>query len=79
MPIAYADPDTMDYLPSSPGSYDDEVEPVSEEPEIPPPPKQGHGQIVLGFQPPPDRPMAGVRARKSKSRKAVLRSMGADG
>jgi hypothetical protein len=44
------------------------------------PPKELHIPASLGFQPPPEKLVPGVRARKSKhGKKAVVRSLGADG
>lgn len=84
MPLAWADQDTMDYLPQTPGAYEEEHEHDDTDSLAPPRiPFDGASQqeqhpLVLGFQPPSERHV-GVRARKSKSRKAVLRTMGADG
>lgn len=87
MPIAYADQDTLDWAPGSPTPYDEEY--GSEEPPLPQPHMPAAGGVSagekqkmtwMGFAPPSDRPIPGaLRARKSKSRKAMLRTMGADG
>ncbi|KAI0080698.1 hypothetical protein K474DRAFT_1589318 [Panus rudis PR-1116 ss-1] len=81
LPVAYADPETMDYTPSSPLPYDDDGEPYSPSPEVHAADASGNQkrQVMLGFTPPPDKPISGVRARKSKSKKSALRAMGADG
>lgn len=83
MPMAWADQDTMEYLPQSPSPYDVEHDDDADSLAPPKIPFDGASQqeqrpLVLGFQPPSERHV-GVRARKSKSRKAVLRTMGADG
>ena len=86
-PVEYADSDTQKYMPSSPvtESYDGPLSPGAEsmqEFETSPgqdenlTPRQSMGN-VLGFKPPRDLHLS--RTRKSKSRKAVLRSMGAAG
>ena len=42
--------------------------------------KETYMPASMGFQPPPDKPVPGMRARKSKlGKKAVVRSLGADG
>lgn len=90
MPIAYADHDTLDWAPGSPAPYDEDYyDDVHEQTQQ----QQAHEQqqqhattqpgqktMWLGFTPPSDQPIPGaLRARKSKSRKAMLRTMGADG
>ena len=82
MPIAYADPDSHDFAaPGSPSPYDDEYD-YAMEPQTPAPhtPAPGSKSMLLGFVPPSHTPIPGaLRARKSKSRKAMLRTLGADG
>ncbi|KAH8106287.1 Mechanosensitive ion channel-domain-containing protein [Cristinia sonorae] len=86
MPITFADQDTLEWAPGSPTPYDDEYE--RDESEFPLPQPTMHGAVGqtgqktvwLGFMPPSDKPIPGaLRARKSKSRKAMLRTLGADG
>ena len=83
-PIAYADPTTQDLI-FSPGEELVDMGLQSGTASPPPPPsqpqhlKEVHRPTCLGFQPPPDTPVPGVRARKSKHKKAVLRATGADG
>ena len=81
MPIAYADPDTLDFTPGTPTPYDEEYE-YDDMPVVQTPGGGLVGQkmVWLGFTPPSDRPIPGaLRARKSKGKKALLRSLGADG
>ncbi|KAF8882199.1 hypothetical protein CPB85DRAFT_1339673 [Mucidula mucida] len=63
-PVVYADADTMTYIPSSPGPYS--AEPLSSVESMKP---------SLGFLPPIAARKANLRQRKSKGRKAILRSM----
>ncbi|KAI0796486.1 Mechanosensitive ion channel-domain-containing protein [Abortiporus biennis] len=78
MPIAYADHETMDYMPMTPTPIDEDSFP-SPEPEQTGYHRDGTKAIYLGFAPPSDKPVPGIRARKSKGRKNILRTMGADG
>jgi hypothetical protein len=80
MPVEYADYDTQKYIPSSPmgdeplssGSMQELETPIARET------RKERGGNVLGFKPPQDRmPSELTRARKSKSRKTALRSIGA--
>lgn len=83
IPLAFIDPDSGEYVapdpsiepPPSPAVLDDmlDTEPLEPEPEL------TRKVTLLGFQPPADKLHGGIRARKSKSRKAMLRTMGADG
>ena len=68
MPLVYLDSDVQQYAP--------EAEHRSQEPlhGI-----EGSTKSFLGFTPPNQRGPQLLRARKSKSRKANLRGMGADG
>ena len=85
MPVAYADPDTHEIM-MGPG----EEEYYEEEVQAPPEPKEKAGEkekettvhrpTWLGFQPPPGgKQIPGVRARKSRGKKAMMGTMGADG
>ncbi|EKM59449.1 uncharacterized protein PHACADRAFT_86174 [Phanerochaete carnosa HHB-10118-sp] len=86
LPIAYVDPDTQEIM-AYPGEDDfmdagwdqQEVQssPLQTSPQIPQQPSKDYRPSALGFEPPPDGP--GIRARKSKSRKAGMRANGADG
>ena len=76
MPIRYTDPSMSDtYLGDEEyeGEYDAEVASAAEQQLEPP------LISALGFQPPPDKPILGLRPRKSRGQKAMLRTMGADG
>ena len=79
MPIAFADPDTLevttypdDEYYGSDAEYEAEGGPVKDV-------KEMTHVTYLGFQPPSDKPVPGVRARKSRGKKAMLRTVGADG
>jgi hypothetical protein len=85
MPVAYVDPDTQEIL-SYPGeddfldvAYDQEVQSSQASQQQVPPPKDMHQPVCLGFEPPPEEPTPGVRARKSRGRKMAMRAIGADG
>ena len=41
--------------------------------------RDGSKVTYLGFHPPSDKPLPGVRARRSRNKKAMLRAIGADG
>ncbi|KAI0704375.1 Mechanosensitive ion channel-domain-containing protein [Cytidiella melzeri] len=71
-------PDDEDYMDPS---FDPEESPQTLQPQLPQAfNKEMHIPTTLGFQPPPDKPVPGIRARKSKHGKnAVVRSLGADG
>lgn len=81
IPIVYADRDTQDILYGDgedeyyDADYESDVRSQDQREE----PKDAYRPTCLGFQPPSDKPMAGVRARKSRNKKAMLRTMGADG
>ncbi|KAI0091770.1 Mechanosensitive ion channel-domain-containing protein [Irpex rosettiformis] len=65
-------------------SFDmDELSPMPSHQQLPnnqAPKKEACVSASLGFHPPPDKPVPGMRARKSKlGKKAVVRSVGADG
>jgi hypothetical protein len=86
MPVDYADYDTQKYIPSP--MRDEPLSPGAESmQELRTPPAQEEyltrkesARNVLGFKPPQDRtPSELTRARKSRSRKTALRSMGAGG
>ncbi len=86
LPIAYIDPDNPQDIVAYPGEeyYDGDNEsdlPSSHDQKEPAPdvPKEIHRQTLLGFQPPSDKPMPGRRIRKAKSKKAAMRTVGADG
>ncbi|KIK99690.1 hypothetical protein PAXRUDRAFT_465190 [Paxillus rubicundulus Ve08.2h10] len=70
MPIVHADSDTQRYTP--PPAFDADGE-------VPDPPMDAAPKHFLGFTPPDQPGSHSLRARKSKSRKAALRSIGADG
>lgn len=78
LPIAYADQNTYD-INYYPGEEYCDGDFESEQMPIPEPIKENTRSMVLGFQPPSDRHLHGVRARKSRGKKAMLRAMGADG
>lgn len=85
LPVHYADADTQDLMQPEDGYMDDDYDNDAQSTQGLQPPADGQPQIevhrpmTLGFQPPPDKPMPGIRARKSKSKKALLRAVGADG
>ncbi|CDO74550.1 hypothetical protein BN946_scf184632.g7 [Trametes cinnabarina] len=88
LPIAVADPVTGDVLMPdvdalTPGA-DEDVEPLEASPAAEPADRrEGSGRektVWLGFQPPPEDGIpTGMRRRKPKSKKAILRTFGADG
>lgn len=85
IPVAYVDPDTQEIM-SYPGedefmdnSYDPDVLSQTSAQQPQPQSTGAHRPSCLGFEPPPDGHMPGIRARKSRSRKAGLRAIGADG
>ena len=78
MPIAYADELSPDSILYNPSEEEDDLEYEGEnmsqnekEPLAIP--------TCLGFHPPPDKPIPGLRPRKSRGQKAMLRTVGADG
>lgn len=76
-PVHITDRDIVD-LPYTPTTGDDDVEPPTPLPEHSNH-RDGSKVTFLGFHPPSDKPLPGMRARKSKKKKAMLRTMGADG
>lgn len=83
MPIAYVDPDTQE-ISAYPGEEEFldagfEQEATSQASQQPQQTQQRPITSALGFEPPPDGPMPGIRARKSRGRKAGMRAIGADG
>ncbi|KAH7931366.1 hypothetical protein BV22DRAFT_1027599 [Leucogyrophana mollusca] len=78
IPVVYADPETQRYSPppfSSPADNGSDNAPISQQP------REGESAVkhFLGFTPPHEQGANLTRARKSKSRKAALRGIGADG
>ncbi|KAI9001298.1 Mechanosensitive ion channel-domain-containing protein [Trametes punicea] len=87
MPIAIADPDTGEMLMPDIDGYtaggEEDVEPL-ESPVAPGEPgdrreREREKTTWLGFQPPEDNIRSGLRRRKRKSKKAILRTFGAEG
>ena len=81
IPLAYAD-ESGEILIAPDASAADEVEPPmpAESPAQEAPGEKKDKTVWLGFQPPPEDGIpSGMRPRKAKSRKAMLRTFGADG
>ena len=57
---------------------DAQSSPSATSPQLPQQPKD-YRPSALGFEPPPDGPMPGIRARKSRGRKVGMQPLGADG
>ncbi|OBZ76368.1 hypothetical protein A0H81_03665 [Grifola frondosa] len=71
LPITYVGQEMMEV--PAPTPVDEEMEPSME-------PEREQGRpVTLGFRPPADKLSRNVRVRKARSKKAMLRTMGADG
>ncbi len=77
IPVAYANPETLEVAPMTPGDEDGDM-PDSPAPE---PVDRKERSNWMGFQPPPEDGIpSGMRRRKAKSKKAMFRTFGgADG
>ena len=65
-------------------AYDQEAQSSQVSQEIPPSKEtqtlvQAHRPVCLGFEPPPEEHVPGIRARKSRGRKVAMRAIGAEG
>ncbi|KAI0650129.1 Mechanosensitive ion channel-domain-containing protein [Trametes meyenii] len=80
LPIAYADQDTGEVvMPDIDATPAAEEEPEVPESPAPEPADKSQKTALLGFQPPPEDGFpSGLRRRKPRSKKAILRTFGAD-